>query len=158
MNSIGKIMTLEKPHWLRKRLPVDDDSKKVEQDLTIRRLHTICQEACCPNQGECFSKGVATFLIMGNVCTRNCRFCAVSSGKPVPLDHDEPERLASEVSSLGLRFVVITSVTRDDLPDGGANHFARLIRIIRERCRGVGVEVLIPDFNGCKSSLGIVIN
>ena len=109
-----------KPEWLRKRLPVGAAVQAMEGNLEQNRLHTICQEACCPNQGECFSKGVATFLIMGNVCTRNCRFCAVDSGTPLALDANEPLRLAEEVKRLGLRFVVVTSVTRDDLPDGGA--------------------------------------
>ncbi len=150
-------MAVEKPNWLRKRLSVDKRFKEVEQGLTANRLHTICQEAGCPNQGECFSKGVATFLVMGNVCTRDCRFCAVTSGKPNPLDPDEPVRLAEEVTVLGLRFVVVTSVTRDDLPDGGANHFAKVIGTLRKRCKGVGVEVLIPDFKGSESALAVVV-
>jgi lipoic acid synthetase len=151
-------MAVEKPDWLRKRLPVDERFKKLEQGLTANRLHTICQEACCPNQGECFSKGVATFLIMGNVCTRHCRFCAVTSGKPKPLDPDEPVRLAEEVNNLNLRFVVVTSVTRDDLADGGADHFTKVIKALRQRCKGVGIEVLIPDFKGSDSALAAVVH
>jgi lipoic acid synthetase len=119
-------------------------------------LHTVCQEALCPNRGECFSRGVATFLIMGNVCTRDCRFCAVRSGRPLPLDPDEPARVAGEVRNLGLRFAVITSVTRDDLPDGGAMHFVRVIQAIRRECKGVGIEILVPDFMGAKGALDLI--
>ncbi len=147
-----------KPPWLRKRLPTDSRASQIAQELRINRLHTICQEACCPNQGECFSRGVATFLIMGNVCTRNCTFCAVTPGSPQPLDPDEPERIAREVRTLGIRFVVITSVTRDDLPDGGANHFGRVIRAIREKCQGIGIEVLIPDFQGSMIALNDLVH
>jgi lipoyl synthase len=151
-------MSPAKPDWLRKRLPVGTAVQAMEGNLEINRLHTICQEACCPNQGECFSKGVATFLIMGNVCTRNCRFCAVDSGTPQALDDQEPLRLAGEVKRLGLRFVVITSVTRDDLPDGGAGHFARVIRVMRSECPDVGIEVLIPDFRGSRPAVKTVVD
>ena len=151
-------MTLPKPDWLRKRLPLNAATMKVEVGLMDRKLHTICQEGCCPNQGECFAKGIATFLILGDTCTRNCGFCAVHHGKPLAPDPDEPGRLALEVRELGLRFAVVTSVTRDDLPDGGAGHFASVIRAIREECPGVGVEVLIPDFQGSVSALKIVID
>lgn len=147
-----------KPDWLRKRLPVGADVQAMEGNLELNRLHTICQEACCPNQGECFSKGVATFLILGKVCTRNCRFCAVDSGTPEALDAGEPLRLAAEVKRLGLRFVVITSVTRDDLADGGAGHFARVIEVMRRECPDVGIEVLIPDFQGSSASLRTVVD
>ncbi len=146
-----------RPEWLRKRLPLGAGVQAMEGTLDRNRLHTICREACCPNQGECFSRGVATFLIMGRVCTRNCRFCAVRSGIPKPLDDGEPRRLAAEVKRLGLRFVVITSVTRDDLPDGGAGHFARAIEAVRRECPGTGVEVLIPDFQGSRASLETVV-
>ena len=147
-----------KPEWLRKRLPVGAAVQAMEGNLEHNRLHTICQEACCPNQGECFSRGVATFLIMGKVCTRSCRFCAVDSGTPSALDADEPLRLAEEVKRLGLRFVVVTSVTRDDLSDGGAGHFARLIEVMRRECPGVGIEVLIPDFQGSRPALKTVVD
>lgn len=147
----------EKPQWLRKRLPIGIITQEIEADLRKGSLHTICQEGCCPNQGECFSRGVATFLIMGNVCTRNCRFCAVTTGKPTPLDDEEPARLADEIHKLKLRFVVITSVTRDDLPDGGADHFVRIIQAVRQQCPGVGIEVLIPDFQGLTSALETVV-
>ena len=149
---------LEKPPWLRKRLPMGEVTRQVENDLFERRLHTICQEGCCPNQGECFSKREASFLIMGRICTRNCRFCAVESGRPQRLDPYEPARLADEVNALGLRFVVITSVTRDDLPDGGAGHFACVIKEVRHLCPHVGIEVLIPDFKGSIPSLATVIH
>ena len=151
-------MNPTKPEWLRKRLPVGAAVQAMEGNLEQNRLHTICQEACCPNQGECFSRGVATFLIMGNVCTRNCRFCAVDSGSPAALDANEPLRLAEEVKRLGLRFVVITSVTRDDLSDGGAGHFARVIEEMRRECPGVGIEVLIPDFRGSRPALKTVVD
>ena len=151
-------MMPSKPEWLRKRLPLGAGLQAMEGSLERNLLHTICQEACCPNQGECFSRGVATYLIMGKVCTRNCRFCAVDSGSPEPLDPGEPRRLAGEVKCLGLRFVVITSVTRDDLPDGGAGHFARVIEALRSECPGVGIEVLIPDFQGSRPALKTVVD
>jgi lipoyl synthase len=151
-------VTLPKPDWLRKRLPLNAITMKVETGLMNRKLHTICQEGCCPNQGECFAKGIVTFLILGDICTRNCRFCAVYHGNPLAPDPEEPGRLALEVRELGLSFAVVTSVTRDDLPDGGAGHFAQVIRAIREKCPGVGVEVLIPDFQGSASALKTVID
>jgi len=146
-------MTLAKPEWLRKRLPLGMALQNVEASLNQRRLHTICQEGCCPNQGECFERGVASFLILGDICTRNCHFCAVRHGKPSPLDVDEPDRLSREVMGMGLKFVVVTSVTRDDLPDGGAAHFASVIGSLRFHCPGVGIEILIPDFQGSKTAL-----
>jgi lipoic acid synthetase len=150
-------MKLEKPPWLRKKLPIGTMVDLISNEMSESRLHTICQEAACPNQGECFSKGVATFLIMGNVCTRNCHFCAVKSGKPEPLDYQEAQRIVQEIKKLGLRFVVITSVTRDDLPDGGAHHFSDMIKLIRQQCQGVKIEVLIPDFKGNKYSIDHVV-
>jgi lipoic acid synthetase len=151
-------MISEKPEWLRKKLPTGAAVQLMEGNLEQNLLHTICQEACCPNQGECFSKGVATFLIMGNICTRNCRFCAVGSGIPAALDAEEPKRLADEVKRLGLRFVVVTSVTRDDLSDGGAGHFARVVEVMRRECPGMGIEVLIPDFQGSRLALKTVVD
>jgi lipoic acid synthetase len=145
-----------KPPWLKKRLSLNGSFRSLEHDLRANRLHTVCQEALCPNRGECFTRGVATFLIMGNICTRDCRFCAVRPGRPLPLDPDEPARIAEEVKNLGLRFAVITSVTRDDLPDGGALHFARVIQAIRGGCEGVGIEILIPDFMGATDALDLV--
>ncbi len=151
-------MNTEKPIWLRKRLPTNSIVKGLEENLIVNRVKTICQEACCPNQGECFSKRVATFLILGNECTRNCTFCAVSHGKPQPIDAEEPERIAFEVLNLELEYVVITSVTRDDLPDGGATHFVHVINTIRKKCPGVGIEVLIPDFMGSKAALETIVD
>ncbi len=120
-------------------------------------LPTVCDEARCPNRGECFSHHTATFLILGEVCTRGCAFCAVKKGKPLPLEKDEPQRLAQAVSEMGLRHVVITSVTRDDLPDGGAAHYARVVEVLRQQCPGVRVELLVPDFGGSAEALAIVL-
>ncbi len=150
-------MKLEKPPWFRKKLPIGTMVDSISSEMSENRLHTICQEAACPNQGECFSKGVATFLIMGNVCTRNCRFCAVTDGNPEPLDYQESQRVVREIQKLGLRFVVITSVTRDDLPDGGAHCFYDIIKLIREQCKGIKIEILIPDFKGVNSSIDHVV-
>jgi len=152
------MMILEKPPWLRKRLSIGPSMQSMESGLQKNRLHTICQEGCCPNLGECFSLGVATFLIMGRVCSRNCRFCAVESGTPQLLDESEPPRLAEEVKRLGLKFVVVTSVTRDDLPDGGAEHFAEVVTTLRRVCPKVGVEILIPDFQGSLRALRTVVD
>ena len=121
-------------------------------------LHTICESALCPNQGECFSKRTATFLILGDVCTRNCTFCAVKKGFPLPVDEDEPANLAEAVKQMGLRHVVITSVTRDDLPDGGATHFAKVVTGLKERIREITVEVLIPDFQGSPEAMQMVVD
>ena len=148
---------LEKPAWLRKRLPIGLNVQKMESDLTQHGLHSICQEACCPNLGECFNKGEAAFLVMGDVCTRNCRFCAVASGIPKPIDPLEPLNLAKQIRGMELNFVVVTSVTRDDLPDGGAYHFAEVVLAIQKICPGVGVEVLVPDFQGSTDALTTVI-
>ena len=148
---------MTKPPWLKKRLPPFQDLLKVKSILDGAALHTVCEEAHCPNLGECFCGGTATFLILGRVCTRNCGFCAVAHDLPAPLDESEPERLAQAVKEMGLRYVVITSVTRDDLPDGGASHFARTIQAIRMLDTGIKVEVLIPDFAGNFSALKTVL-
>jgi lipoyl synthase len=148
---------MTKPPWLKKRLPPFQDLLKVKSILDGARLHTVCEEAHCPNLGECFCSGTATFLILGRVCTRNCGFCAVEHSVPSPLDEDEPERLAQAIKQMGLRYVVITSVTRDDLPDGGASRFARTIRAIRELDSGIKIEVLIPDFAGDFYALRTVV-
>jgi lipoic acid synthetase len=125
----------------------------------LDRLHlpTVCESARCPNRGECFSHHTASFLILGDVCTRGCAFCTVKKGKPLPLQVDEPERLAEAVSELGLRHVVITSVTRDDLPDGGAAHYARVVKVLQQQCPGIRVELLVPDFNGSPEALAVVL-
>ena len=128
----------------------------MEKRLQRLRLATVCQSAHCPNQGECFDRGTATFMILGTRCTRRCRFCAVDKGAPHAPDDGEPKRVARAVQQLGLTHAVVTSVTRDDLPDGGAGHFAGTIRQIRKQCPGVSVEVLVPDFNGAIPALDTV--
>ena len=148
---------LRKPPWLKKRIPPFQDLQKVKSILDETDLHTVCEEARCPNLGECFSRGTSTFLILGRVCTRNCGFCAVEHGVPVPTDETEPERVAQAIKKMGLQYVVITSVTRDDLPDGGASLFAKTIQTIRALNPKIKVEVLIPDFQGDQSSLKIVL-
>jgi lipoic acid synthetase len=148
-----------KPPWLKRRLPTGPTYEKVRALLNKGRLHTVCQEARCPNLWECFSRQTATFLIMGPCCTRNCRFCNVAHGRPSgPPDSGEPARVAEAVKSLGLRYVVITSVTRDDLADGGAGLFAKTIKEIRVRTPHTLMEVLIPDFQGNKHALQTVID
>ncbi len=146
-----------KPDWLIKPLPQGERLVEVGRVLSRLRLHTVCQSALCPNLGECFSRRTATFMIMGNICTRNCRFCAVEKGKPTPLDPDEPARIAAAAQELQLLHVVVTSVTRDDLPDGGADHFARTIAAIREVNPKATVEVLIPDFRGSPAAIEVVV-
>ncbi len=147
-----------KPPWLKRRLPTGPAYEKVRALLNKSRLHTVCQEARCPNLWECFSRQTATFLIMGPCCTRNCRFCAVAHGPPSGLpDSGEPVRVAQAVKELGLHYVVITSVTRDDLPDGGAGLFAKTINEIRERMPHTLMEILIPDFQGNKDALQTVL-
>ncbi|WP_069267510.1 lipoyl synthase [Paraburkholderia nodosa] len=139
---------LPKPPWLRARPLMSETVAGVAAVLREHRLHSVCEEAMCPNIGECFAQRTATFMIMGGLCTRRCPFCDVAHGRPAPLDEDEPAHLAAAVAALGLRHVVITSVDRDDLRDGGASHFARCIARVRERVAGIGVEVLTPDFRG----------
>ena len=146
-----------KPPWLKRRLPTGPDFESLRGLLDRGGLHTVCQEAHCPNIWECFSKHTATFLIMGSQCTRNCRFCAVSSAPAEPLDPAEPARVARAASRMGLSYIVITSVTRDDLPDGGAGHFAATIEAVHRELPGAGIEVLIPDFKGSRKALETVI-
>lgn len=152
---MGKML---KPPWLKKRITLGTNTQKVSAVLREVRVHTVCQEAHCPNLPECFSRQTATFMIMGTVCTRNCRFCAVTHGTPVPLDEEEPRRVASAAHQLGLQYVVITSVTRDDLEDGGAEHFAVTVRAIKELQPGTLVELLVPDFRENPSSLDIILS
>jgi len=142
---------------LKKRIPPFQDLLKVKSILEQAHLHTVCEEARCPNLGECFSSGTSTFLILGRVCTRNCGFCAVEHGVPISPDETEPEKVAQVVKKMGLQYVVITSVTRDDLPDGGAPLFAKTIQAIRALDPKIRIEVLIPDFQGKYSSLEIVL-
>ena len=146
-----------KPRWLKRRLPTGPEYERVRALLKKSRLHTVCQEAKCPNIWECFSQRTSTFLILGPYCTRNCRFCAVAHGPPVSPDPGEPARVADAAQSMGLSYVVITSVTRDDLPDGGAGHFAETIKEIRKIMPDTFVEVLIPDFQGSRDALQAVV-
>lgn len=140
---------LAKPSWLRVRARTSDArSERVEAILRENRLSTVCREATCPNIGECFAHGTATFLIMGEVCTRRCPFCDVAHGRPAPLDTTEPERLARAVKEMGLTYAVVTSVDRDDLPDGGAGHYAAVIRALRSAVPHIHIETLVPDFRG----------
>jgi len=135
------------PSWLRKRLP-QTSSVKTRAILEKWHVHTVCDSARCPNQAECYGKKRATFMLMGDVCTRDCLFCSVDHGEPSPLEHSEVQRIVAAVQQLGLEHVVITSVTRDDLPDGGAQHFHDTIRSLQEHCPGCTIEVLTPDFLG----------
>lgn len=137
-----------KPDWLKARLPSQSTYFQVAGLLKKGRLHTICESGRCPNIGECWARKTATFLILGNICTRNCAFCAVDKGRPKPLDQTEPEQVLAAVEAMGLRYVVITSVTRDDLPDGGAEVFYRTIKLIKDNYPQIKVEVLVPDFKG----------
>lgn len=137
-----------KPDWLRIRLGTSPRVEEIKQKLRKHNLHSVCEEATCPNLSECFSNGTATFMIMGDICTRRCPFCDVAHGRPLALDADEPVNLAEAIADMGLRYVVITSVDRDDLRDGGANHFAACISKSRELSPDVRIEVLVPDFRG----------
>jgi lipoic acid synthetase len=139
---------LRKPDWIRIKLPTGDQINRVKQILRNHNLHTVCEEAACPNLAECFQHGTATFMIMGDLCTRRCPFCDVAHGKPLPLDKDEPLQLAHAVKALALNYVVITSVDRDDLRDGGANHFVECIKAIRTESPKTKIEILVPDFRG----------
>lgn len=137
-----------KPHWIRARSPAGPAVQRLKKILREHQLHTVCEEASCPNLGECFTKGTATFMIMGDICTRRCPFCDVAHGRPDPLDKEEPENLAQTIAAMGLRYVVVTSVDRDDLRDGGAGHFVACIDAIRQQNPGTRIEVLVPDFRG----------
>ena len=139
---------LRKPDWIRVRAASSPRYNEIKAILREHRLHTVCEEASCPNIGECFSKGTATFMIMGDICTRRCPFCDVGHGRPLPLDADEPVNLAKTIAVLKLSYVVITSVDRDDLRDGGARHFVDCIRAVRERSPDTRIEILTPDFRG----------
>ena len=152
-----EIVAERKPEWLKKPLPRADSLNRMEGVLRERALHTVCESALCPNLGECFQRGTAAFLILGDVCTRSCAFCGVTSGLPAGLDPAEPANVADAVVALGLEHVVVTSVTRDDLADGGAAHYAATITAIRHRAPGATIEVLIPDFLGRLDSLEVVL-
>lgn len=146
-----------KPEWLKVRLPRGFKTGQVISLLNERHLHTICSSGICPNRAECWGNGTATFMIGGNTCSRNCKFCNVTPGRPGPLDPKEIDNIVESIKTLGLKHVVITSVTRDDLPDGGAAHWADTIRAIKRECPGVTMEVLVPDFMGDTKLLDMVI-
>jgi lipoyl synthase len=146
-----------KPDWLKVKFPSQEEYFAVSALLQKHGLHTICRSAQCPNRAECWSEKTATFLILGDICTRNCAFCAVGKGTPAPLSPDEPAQVAAAAAALGLRYVVVTSVTRDDLADGGAAQFAAAIGALRQRIPGVKIETLIPDFAGAEEPLALVL-
>ncbi|MFC0179910.1 lipoyl synthase [Thorsellia kenyensis] len=140
---------LPKPSWLKIKLPAQSDKiEAIKQALRNNNLHSVCEEAACPNLSECFHHGTATFMILGSICTRRCPFCDVGHGKPLPPDENEPQKLAKTVKDMGLKYVVITSVDRDDLRDGGAYHFAKTVSLIREANKNIKIEILVPDFRG----------
>ena len=145
---VSKENALAKPKWLRVKLPNSDQAQKVRELLRSNKLNTVCEEAACPNLPECFGNGTATFMILGQVCTRRCPFCEVGHGRPLPVDTQEPVQLADAVSNMNLKYVVITSVDRDDLRDGGATHFADCVAAVREARPEIRVEILTPDFRG----------
>src|SRR5687768_8050001 len=146
------------PEWLRLRLPVSNTFAQTRNLLEDLRLHTVCESAKCPNHWECWSKGTATFMIAGDHCTRACRFCAVTTAKPLPLEQDEPERVAEATRRMRLKHVVITAVARDDLPDGGAEHFRLTIEATRAANPGIVIEVLVPDFNAQENAINAVLS
>jgi lipoic acid synthetase len=145
------------PGWARKSGPLAPGARAVRVLLRAGSLHTVCEEARCPNLGECFTRGTATFLLLGDRCTRRCAYCSVSTARPLPPDRGEPERVAEAARRLGLRYVVLTSVDRDDLADGGASHFAATVHAVRRALPEAGIEVLTPDFKGDESALGVVL-
>lgn len=145
------------PSWFRQRIGNGSEIDKVLSVLDELKLNTVCESACCPNRHHCYGQGTATFMILGDTCTRGCSFCAVRKGKPLPVDDEEPERISLAVRKLGLKFVVITSVTRDDLTDGGASQFARVVREVKKLNPDVAVELLVPDFRGKRELLEIVL-
>ncbi|MFT7229141.1 MAG: lipoic acid synthetase [Methylophilaceae bacterium] len=139
---------MRKPEWIRMKMPNSKRYQDIKQALRNNNLHTVCEEASCPNIGECFSAGTATFMILGDICTRRCPFCDVSHGKPLPPDVEEPANLAKTIAEMKLNYVVMTSVDRDDLPDGGSQHFVDCIKAIREVSPDIKIEILVPDFRG----------
>lgn len=146
------------PAWIRARIPSGENYERLNDLMRSKSLHTVCEEAQCPNMGECWGAGTATFLMMGDICTRSCAFCDIKTGRPLPLDFNEPERVATAVQSMNLRHVVITSVNRDERQDGGAPIFAAVIQRIREVQPGCSIELLIPDFKGDADALKIVMD
>jgi len=153
-----KIAPLKKPEWLKIRPPAGENYTQIKQLLRERNLHTVCEEARCPNVAECWSSGTATFMLGSEVCTRACRFCAVKTARrPPPLDPDEPFKIAEAVAKLKLKYVVLTSVDRDDLKDGGASHFAQTIRELKRLDPGLMVEALVPDFRGVQADVETIV-
>ncbi|MFO7976834.1 MAG: lipoyl synthase [Candidatus Hydrogenedentota bacterium] len=150
-------MTSPFPEWIKRHWASGDNAELTKSIVSDLGLHTVCQSARCPNQGECWKRRIATFMILGNVCTRNCAFCSVKSGRPEPVDPTEPERLAEAIRRLGIKHTVVTSVTRDDLSDGGAAHFADTVKAIRARNPKTTIEVLVPDFHGDKTCITTVL-
>jgi lipoic acid synthetase len=150
--------TLERPAWLRAPAPAGENYQELKGLVRELKLHTVCESAGCPNVGECWNRRTATFMILGNVCTRRCGFCAVQKGAPMPVDYDEPRRVAEACAALGLKYAVVTSVNRDDRADGGAELFALTIEAIRARIPGCKVEVLVPDFQGSHRAMEVVMN
>ena len=151
------MQVLRKPDWLKIKIPSGEDYLRVKKTLRTYNLNTVCEESSCPNVSKCWESGTATIMIMGNMCTRVCRFCDVSSGRPSPLDPDEPKRVAEAIKQWNLRYIVITSVCRDDLEDGGAAHFAKTIKSVKLSCPDTIVEPLIPDFNYDSDSIKKII-
>jgi lipoic acid synthetase len=147
-----------RPSWLRAPAPVGQNYRELKSLITGLNLHTVCESAACPNVGECWNHRTATFMILGNVCTRRCGFCAVQKGAPLPVDYDEPRRVAEASAIMGLKYIVVTSVNRDDRKDGGAEFFALTIQALRERIPGCKVEVLVPDFQGSHAAMKIVMD
>jgi lipoic acid synthetase len=147
-----------KPEWLKVKLPIGEEYRKVRELVSTNKLHTICSSGNCPNMGECWGAGTATFMILGNICTRSCAFCAVATGRPLPVETDEPERVANSVKVMGVKHCVVTSVDRDDLKDGGAQIWVETIRAIRRVNPGTTLETLLPDFQGKWENLDLVIN
>ncbi len=150
--------SIQRPTWLRAPAPVGDNYRELKRLVSQLQLHTVCESAACPNIGECWNRRTATFMILGNVCTRRCGFCAVQKGAPLAVDYDEPRRVAEACALLGLKYAVITSVNRDDRKDGGAELFALTINAIREQIPGCKVEVLVPDFQGSHAAMEIVMH
>ena len=148
----------KKPKWLRVKLPIGENYKKVRSLVDEHKLHTICESGSCPNMGECWGEGTATFMILGNICTRSCGFCAVQTGRPDPVDEFEPGRVANSVKLMGVKHAVVTSVDRDDLKDGGADIWAQTVRAIRHQSPGTTLETLIPDFAGKWENLQVIID
>src|SRR5689334_6855882 len=155
--TIAESPRLQRPPWLRAPAPVGEKFRELKSLIDSMGLHTVCESAACPNIGDCWNRRTATFMILGNVCTRRCGFCAVQKGAPLAVDYDEPRRVAEACAALDLKFAVITSVNRDDRKDGGAELFALTIRAIRERLPECGIEVLVPDFQGSHAAMNIVL-